>query len=231
MSYEVATFDCFGTLIDWEGGVGQFIYEHALRSGASDADLEPGLELREQWERAQFEILAQSYRSYKQVLAESLESVCRAHGWPFDDALAADFVRSMRSWQPFPDVLPALRRTRAAGIKLVIMSNTDRDLVAHSLRHLRVPFDDVITGEDCRIYKPADSFFDQAVERIGVDPSRILHVAFGFKYDHAPARRKGMATAWVNRHVEPLDGVDAPDYEWRDLWGLAAVADGQPVPE
>lgn len=229
MDFEVATFDCYGTLIDWEGGVGQFLYAHALRSGADD--LVPGLEMREQWERAQFEILAQTYRPYRQVLAESLEVVCRGNGWPYDERLAADFVVAMRSWQPFPDVLPALTRARKAGLRLVVMSNTDRDIVAHSLRHLRVEFDDVVTAEDCRVYKPADSFFDQAVDRIGVDSAKILHVAFGFKYDHAPARRKGMATAWVNRHAEPLAGTDSPDYEWRDLWGLAALADGAPVPD
>lgn len=228
MSYDVATFDCYGTLIDWEGGVGQFLYAHALQVGASDRA--PGLELRAEWEAAQFEILAKEYRPYKQVLAESLQAVCTAHDWPFDDELAHRFVDAMRSWQPFPDVLPALRRARAAGLRLVIMSNTDNDIVTHSLRHLRVPFDDVVTAEDCEMYKPSDAFFAQALQRIGVAPERILHVAFGFKYDHAPAHRASMATAWVNRHAEPLPGTDRPDYEWRDLWGLAELSDGAPVP-
>ena len=227
-AYEVATFDCYGTLIDWEGGVAQFLYAHALRNG--DTDLVPGIELRARWEAVQFELLSKRYRSYKQVLAESLEQICREWGWPYDEALAADFVRSMRSWQPFPDTYPALSRARAAGMRLVILSNTDRDIVSHSMRQMRVPFDDVITAEDCLVYKPDREFFAQSLKRIGANPSRVLHVAFGFKYDHAAAREVGLSTAWVNRHVEPQPEGRPADYVWRDLWGLAALADGAPIP-
>lgn len=227
--FTVATFDNYGTLTDWEGGAAQFLYELALRNG--DTALVPGIELRDLWEGIQFELLGQEYRSYKQVLAESLREVCAVRGWPYDDELAAAFVRSMRSWPPFPDTYPALLRARRAGMRLVILSNTDRDIIAHSQRHMRVPFDDVITAEDCRAYKPSRDFFRQALDRIGVPPEEIIHVAFGFKYDNAPAKHFGMTTAWVNRHAEPqpADGEPA-DYEWRDLWSLAELADGQPVP-
>ena len=98
-------------------------------------------------------------------------------------------------------------------------------IVEHSLRHLRVPFDDVITAEDCGTYKPDPKFFDQALERIGVPPDRILHVAFGFKYDHAAASAAGMDTAWVNRHAEPQPEGPAPDHEWRDLRGLSQLVE------
>lgn len=227
--FEVATFDNYGTLTDWEGGCAQFLYGLALRNG--DTELVPGLELRDRWEAAQFALLRQEYRSYKRVLGQSLREVCAERGWPFDDALAAELVDSMRCWQPFPDTLPALTRVRAAGVRLVILSNTDRDIIEHSLRHLRVPFDDVITAEDCGVYKPDPDFFHQALDRIGVAPDRIIHVAFGFKYDNAPAKRFGMTTAWINRHAEPQppDGP-SPDHTWRDLWGLAALADGRPAP-
>jgi len=227
--FEVATFDNFGTLTDWENGVAQFLYGLALRNG--DDELVPGIELRELWERLQFDILGRAYRSYKQVLAESLRGVCAERGWPCDDALAAEFADSMRSWQPFPDTYPALLRTRQAGVRLVILSNTDRDLISHSLRHMRVPFDDVITAEDCGTYKPDPEFFRQALDRIGVAPERILHVAFGFKYDNAPAKSFGMRTAWINRHAEPRPEGRAPDHTWRDLWGLAQLADGRPIPD
>ncbi|WP_019816291.1 haloacid dehalogenase type II [Saccharomonospora saliphila] len=226
--FDVATFDNYGTLTDWEGGAAQFLYELALRNG--DATLVPGIELRDEWETIQFDILGREYRSYKRVLAESLRAVCANHGWPYDERLAEEFVRSMRSWQPFPDTYPALLRAKRAGMKLVILSNTDRDIIEHSLRHMRVQFDDVITAEDCRVYKPSPEFFQQALERIGVAPEKIIHVAFGFKYDNAPAKRFGMTTAWVNRHVEPRPDGDPVDHEWRDLWGLAELADGQAVP-
>lgn len=226
--FEVATFDNYGTLTDWEGGVAQFLYELALRNG--DTELVPGIELRNLWEGIQFEILGQRYRSYKQVLAQSLRAVCAERGWAYEEHLAGEFVRSMRSWQPFPDTYPALWRAKRAGMKLVIFSNTDRDIIEHSQRHMRVPFDDVITAEDCQVYKPSPEFFRQALDRIGVAPEKIIHVAFGFKYDNAPAKRFGMTTAWVNRHVEPQPEGEPADYEWRDLWSLAELADGQPIP-
>jgi FMN phosphatase YigB (HAD superfamily) len=109
----------------------------------------------------------------------------------------------------------------------MIVSNTDRDIMAHSLRHLEVPFDEVQVAEDVGAYKPADVVFERALERIGEPPENVLHVAFGFKYDIGPAARAGMQTAWVNRHQEPPPG-DAPfDHEWRDLWSLAELAESR----
>ncbi len=220
----VATFDCYGTLVDWEGGVGTFLYELALRRG--DRDLRPGQQLRDRWEAIQFELLGEPYRPYRDVLAESLRRYEDERGYRWDPADAEAFVRSMRSWQPFPDTRPALRQARAAGLRLVIVSNTDRDIITHTLRHIEVPFDDVVTAEDAGAYKPAEAPFRLALERIGEPPSAVLHVAFGFRYDIGPARRLGMRTAWVNRHVEAPPGPDRPDHEWRDLWGLADLAGG-----
>jgi FMN phosphatase YigB (HAD superfamily) len=115
-------------------------------------------------------------------------------------------------------------RSREAGIRLVIVSNTDRDIIEHSLRHIEVPIDDVITAEDVGSYKPGGAHFERALELIGEPAERILHVAFGFKYDIGPAQHYGMRSAWVNRHAEPRPGDAVPDLEWRDLWGLAELA-------
>jgi 2-haloalkanoic acid dehalogenase type II len=112
---------------------------------------------------------------------------------------------------------------RDAGVRLVIVSNTDRDIVEHTLRQIEVPFDDVVTAEDVQSYKPADPHFEETLRRIGEPPERVLHVAFGFKYDIGPAQRHGMSTAWVNRHREPAPGAETPDHEWPDLWGLAEL--------
>jgi 2-haloalkanoic acid dehalogenase type II len=223
-SIEIATFDCYGTLIDWEGGFGSFLYAKALRAGADE--LVPGRELRERFEAIQFELIQGEYRPYRDVLAESLRRLCEERGLPHDPAEDDEaLVRAMRSWQPFPDTRPALTRVRAAGVRLMIVSNTDRDIMEHSLRQLEVPFDEVQVAEDVGAYKPADVVFERALERLGVAPERVLHVAFGFKYDIGPAGRAGMGTAWVNRHREPAPG-DAPfDHEWRDLWGLAELAE------
>ena len=221
----VATFDCYGTLIDWEGGVGAFLYGLALRQG--EANLEPGWALRERWEAIQFELIRGAYRPYKEVLAESLRLWMGERGYPWEEADGDAWVRAMRSWQPFPETRPALMRARAAGLRLAIVSNTDDDIIEHSLRHLGVPFDEVVTAEQCRAYKPSPVNFERALVRVGEPAERVLHVAFGFKYDIGPAQRLGFRTAWVNRHVEAAPGEERPDHVWRDLWGLAELADGR----
>jgi 2-haloacid dehalogenase len=216
------TFDCYGTLIDWEGGLGAFLYDQALRSRDERAN---GRELRERWEAIQFEVIQGDYRPYRDVLAESLRLLAAERGWPYSDEDGKALARSMRSWQPFADTAPALRRAREAGIKLVIVSNTDRDIIEHSLRHIEVPFDAVVTAEDVGSYKPALPHFERALEVTGLAPEQILHVAFGFKYDIGPAQQLGFRSAWVNRHGEPKPGPASPDLEWPDLWGLAELSD------
>jgi 2-haloalkanoic acid dehalogenase type II len=224
--FTVATFDCYGTLVDWEGGVGTFLYAHALASGIESPP--KGRELRERWEGIQFGVIGGEYRPYREVLAESSRLLCAELGWPWSDGDGEAMVRAMQSWQPFPDTIPALERAKAAGMRLVILSNTDRAIIAHSLRQLEpVEFDDVIVAEDVASYKPAAPHFERARETLGVDPAEVLHVAFGFKYDIAPAQAAGFSGAWVNRHREPRPGDAVPDHEWRDLWGLAELAEAQ----
>jgi 2-haloalkanoic acid dehalogenase type II len=225
----LATFDCYGTLVDWEGGAAAFLYDLSLRNG--ERSPRPGRELRDRWETIQFGLLQGGYKPYRQVLAESLRAWMEERGYPWRDEEGEALLRSMRSWQPFPDTRPALLAARAAGLQLAIISNTDRDIIEHTIRHIGVPFDAVITAEDARAYKPGDAAFDHALEQLDVPPDAILHVAFGFKYDIGPARRHGMQTAWVNRHAEPPPGDEGFDYEWRDLWPLADLASAGRAPE
>ena len=214
----VATFDCYGTLVDWEGGLASFLYTLALELGDPGDDNGEAMRLR--WEEIQFDLIQGPYLTYKEILAESLRRWMAERGLAWEPARGEALVRAMRSWQPFPDTRPVLARARAAGLRLVIISNTDNDIIEHSLRHLEVPFDDVITAEDCRSYKPSLNNFERALARIGEPPESILHVAFGFKYDIGPAQRLGFRTAWVNRHAEPAPGPERADHVWRDLWGL-----------
>lgn len=215
------TFDCYGTLIDWEGGLGSFLYDFALRQRD---DRSNGGELRERWEAIQFEVIQGEYLRYADALAESLRLLSEERGWSYSEDDGKALARSMLSWQPFPDTAPALRRAHDAGLELVIVSNTDRDIIEHSLRHIEAPIDDVVTAEDVGSYKPALAHFERALEVVGAPAEQILHVAFGFKYDIGPAQELGMASAWVNRRAEPRPGSAVPDLEWRDLWGLAELA-------
>jgi 2-haloalkanoic acid dehalogenase type II len=219
----VATFDCYGTLVDWEGGIGAFLYALLLREGVEDPP--PGRELRERWEAIQFELVTGPYKPYKQILGEATLAWCREQGVEENPAYAEAIVGSMRAWQPFPDTRPALTRAREAGVRLVILSNTDRDIISHSVKQIGVPFDAVVVAEDVGAYKPSIANFERVLEEVGEDPANVLHVAFGFKYDIGPAKRLGMRSAWVNRHQERLPDPDTvPDHEWRDLWGLAELA-------
>jgi len=168
-------------------------------------------------------VLQGPYRPYKEVLAESLRRWAAERGYALEEEDAAAMVRAMRSWQPFPDTRPALWRIRKTGVRLVIVSNTDRDIISHTIRQIGVPFDDVVTAEDVGAYKPSDPPFERALEVVGVPPEEVLHTAFGFKYDIGPAKRHGMGSAWINRHGEPAPGPERPDHEWRDLWGLAEL--------
>ena len=217
----MATFDCYGTLIDWEGGVGAFLYELAR---GHEPDPPPARELRERWEALQFERIQGDWRSYREILADSLAAWAGERGYRFNEHDGEALARSMESWQPFPDTVPALRAAREAGLRLWIISNTDRAIMEHSLRHLDVDFDGVTVAEDCRAYKPSDPPFEHALRDIALPPEQILHVAFGFKYDIGPAQRHGLATAWVNRKQEAAPGPEQADYVWKDLWPLAEVA-------
>jgi 2-haloalkanoic acid dehalogenase type II len=222
-----ATFDCYGTLIDWEGGLASFLYDFALRH--EDVPADNGDALRRRWEAIQFALIQGPYKTYKQILAESLRAWAEERGYPYHDEDGAALVRAMRSWQPFPDTRPALEQARAAGLRLAILSNTDRDIIAHSLRHLDVPFDAVVTAEDCGSYKPSPANFQRLLDAIAVAPEQALHVAFGFKYDIGRAAALGMRSAWVNRHVEPTPPGTQPDHVWRDLWSLPRLV-GEPGP-
>ena len=163
----VATFDCYGTLIDWEGGAAAFLYEIARRH---EQDPPPGRELRARWEELQFERLQGEYRGYREVLADSLAEWAGERGYRWNDRDGEALARSMESWQPFPDTVPALRAAKEAGLRLWIISNTDRAIIEHSLRHLEVEFDGVTVAEDCRAYKPSDAPFQHALREIGAAP-------------------------------------------------------------
>ncbi len=224
MRPKVATFDCYGTLVDWEGGAASFLYDLARRNG--DAEPGPGRHLRERWEEIQFEAIQGDYRTYSEVIRSSLRAWVAERGYRWNTREADAFEGAMRSWQPFPDTIPALQRARKAGLRLMILSNTDRHIMRHTLTQLApLSFDAVVVAEDVRCYKPDTTAFTRALESAGAHPEEIVHVAFGYKYDIGPAQEVGMRTAWVNRHREEAPGETRPDYEWRDLWGLAELAE------
>jgi 2-haloacid dehalogenase/putative hydrolase of the HAD superfamily len=213
--YDIVTFDCYGTLIDWEGGIAGAFARAAVESGSR---LDPPAVLAA-YERIEPVVEAERYRSYREVLTESAVRVARELGWALPEARAGFLAESLPRWIPFPDTNPALERLFKAGYQLGILSNVDDDLLAATRRHFTVPFDLVVTAQQVGSYKPADGHFVTARQRVG--GRRWLHAARSHFHDVTPCRRLGVPVAWINRGSEPAR-EPRPD---RELATLTALAD------
>jgi 2-haloacid dehalogenase/putative hydrolase of the HAD superfamily len=213
--YDVITFDCYGTLIDWESGIaGAFL----------SAAREDGIEFRRDEVLRAYEIEEplvehEQFRFYRDVLTETAARIARSHGWPLAFERATFLVNSLPSWKPFPDTNAALERLSAAGYRLGILSNVDDDLLAATRRHFTVDFDPVVTAQQVRSYKPAHGHWLEAQRRIG--GARWLHAAQSNFHDVVPANALGIATAWVNRRGDAPRPGGTPLHEVRDMAGLA----------
>ena len=219
---EVLTFDCYGTLIDWETGLWQSLEPLFRRYGvdvASERALELYADLESDIERGE-------YRPYREVLEAVLIGMGDRLRFTPSSSDVERFSRSVADWPAFSDSAGALEALRTR-YKLAVVSNVDDDLFVHAARRLAVPFDWVVTAQHARAYKPSHSVFRTALALIGVAPDRILHVAQSLYHDVAPASALGLSTVWVNRrHGRPGFGAtppsDArPDFEVPDLWSLA----------
>jgi 2-haloacid dehalogenase len=211
-----ATFDCYGTLIDWNGGIGRelerlFGVEDVSRLLHAYHEAEPEIE-REQ-----------PGATYREVLTTALARLADDEGaaLPADehDALA----RSLPSWRPFPDVRAALEDVRVRGWKLAILSNTDRDYLDASLAQIDVPFEVTIVASDIGSYKPAHRHWEAFDQQTGVSRDQHVHVAASLFHDIQPATELGLKTVWINRlgeHPGPH-----PDVELRSLSGLGDALD------
>jgi 2-haloacid dehalogenase/putative hydrolase of the HAD superfamily len=215
--YDIITFDCYGTLIDWESGIADAFLRAAA---AEDISLRREDILRE-YANTERHVESEGYRSYREVLRDTATRVAFALGWPLAEERATFLADSLPSWQPFPDTNPALERLVAAGCRLGILSNTDDDLIAATRKHFTVDFDLVITAQQMHSYKPGHAHFLTARERIG--DARWLHAAESNFHDIVPANALGIDNAWINRHGEhPLLG-GVPTLEFRELGSLAAA--------
>jgi 2-haloalkanoic acid dehalogenase type II len=209
--FDTLTFDCYGTLIDWERGISEAFAAAARADGVA---LDLGAVLRA-YHEVEPRVQAERYRRYRDVLALAARGVADRLGWTLPPGRESFLAESLPSWPPFPDTNDALRRLRDAGHRLIILSNVDDDLLAGTRHHLAVEFDAVITAERVGSYKPAAGHFAAARTQIG--DGRWLHVAQSYFHDVQPARALGVATAWINRKGErPLDDR-GPDHEFRTL--------------
>jgi 2-haloacid dehalogenase len=203
--FDVLTFDCYGTLIDWESGLLTALRE-AL-PGAVDAADDA---LLESYARHEAAAERAPYRSYREVLATGVRGVAADVGLDLDDDAVARFSESVRDWPPFADSADALSRLRER-VRLGVITNCDSDLFAASSDRLGGGFDWVITAELARAYKPALTGFELALATIPVPRERILHVAQSLFHDHVPAKQLGLTTVWIDRrHDRPGTGATPP---------------------
>jgi 2-haloalkanoic acid dehalogenase type II len=218
--FEVLTFDCYGTLIDWETGIVAAL-RAAGRWPASDE------ELLERFAAHEAGAEAGDYRPYREVLEAAARGVARDTGVELSDEAARAFAWSVGDWPAFPDSPEALRRL-AERYRLGVITNCDDDLFAASNGRLGVRFDWVITAERVRSYKPNPRHFEVALETIGLPGDRILHVAQSLFHDYVPAKRLGLSTVWIDRRAgRPGSGATPPAQAEPDATypTLAAFAD------
>jgi 2-haloacid dehalogenase len=225
MDFRVLSFDCYGTLIDWESGIlGAMrpILAAHHKSLPDSALLELYGELEAQAEEGEF-------RRYREVLQAVVRAFGERLGFTPAGAEISSLPDSLAGWRPFPDTVAALRQLKSR-YQLAIISNVDDDLFAPTGAKLEVKFDHIITAQQARAYKPSPSIFKLAEKRIGATRSQWLHVAQSVYHDVVPARSLGIANVWVNRR-SPRTGAGAakaasarPDLEVPDLQTLAGLA-------
>jgi 2-haloalkanoic acid dehalogenase type II len=213
--YDIVTFDCYGTLVDWEDGISSAF----VREAAEDGIVLDRARVLGAYHELEPEIESSEYRTYREVLATTAVRVAQRLGWSLTVERAQFLAESLPRWEPFPDTNPSLQGLVARGHRLGILSNVDDDLLAQTRRHLSVPFDVLVTAQQVRSYKPAHGHFEEARRRIG--GARWLHAAQSFFHDVVPARALGIPVAWINRKGESASAGIAPELELRDLTGLA----------
>jgi 2-haloacid dehalogenase len=221
--YRALTFDCYGTLVDWERGILTALRPLLRRRGVA-CDDERLLTLY-----AAFEVEAEAgpYMPYREILRRVMVRMAAALSFPLEagdeDCLAA----SVADWLPFPDTVAALAELKTR-YRLAIVSNVDDDLFAGTRAHLGVEFDAIVTAQQVRSYKPATAHFTTALARLALPPAEVLHVAQSLFHDVPPAKSLGMTTVWVNRRAgRPGSGATPPaearpDLEVPDLRSLVA---------
>src|SRR2546429_9754846 len=197
------TFDCYGTLIDWETGIRNAFRSAMLRTGARQGLESKAFELYEEEERRIER--ERPHLLYRDVLSKTSLSVARRIGWRLSGAESTFLAKELPTWTPFPDTNPSLTRPSTEHT-LGLLSNVDNDLLAGTIKHFTSPFEIKVTAENVRSYKPASGHFEEARRVIG--DRHWTHVAASQYHDIEPSRQIVIRTLWVNRRSTDL----APNY-------------------
>jgi 2-haloacid dehalogenase len=211
-----ATFDCYGTLIDWNGGIRRVLVKIF-------GEEESG-RLLQRYHRIEPELEHDGRLTYREVLTKALERLADEDGVELAEDQRDALARSLPSWEPFPEVRESLEEARSRGWKLAILSNTDPDFIAASKERLGLPFDETIVASEIGSYKPGHGHWEEFFRRTGADKERHVHVAASLFHDIAPANELGLRSIWINRLGE-LSQAATPDRSLTDLRELTDALD------
>jgi len=223
--FRAITFDCYGTLIDWEAGILEVIRPILVAHGAEVNDPE----ILRLYSELEAEAESSHYQPYRQILRDVVRGFGDRLGFRASDQEQQSLPNSITNWNPFPDTVAALHRLKT-NFKLGIISNVDDDLFSASARHLEIEFDYVSTASQARAYKPSLEIFRLAQKKMGILPEHWLHAGQSIYHDVIPAKSLGISTVWINR-PSPRPGAGAakqasaaPDVEVHSLAELAQLA-------
>ena len=223
--FQALTFDCYGTMIDWEKGIFSALRPILAAHGKTLSDFD----LLELYSELELKAEQGEFRKYRDVLQSVVGGLGERLGFKPSEEDIRSLPESVPTWPPFPDTVAALKRLQTR-YRLAVISNIDDDLFASSEPKLQARFDQVVTAEQAHSYKPSLNNFRLALKRLGLAPDQALHVGQSLYHDVAPAKSLGIATVWVNR-PSPRPGAGAartadgkPDLEVSDLATLADIA-------
>lgn len=232
--YEALSFDCYGTLIDWEAGIAAVLRKWADKNNLQMTNEELLTAYSDHEAKAEVEFPSSLY---SEILAKSIRALGEELNVPVTDSEAEEFGNSVPEWPAFPDSSEALARL-AKHYKLIILSNVHREGFAGSNKRLKGDFAAIVTAQDVGSYKPSLRNFaalDKAIEDLGVPREKLLHVAQSLFHDHVPAKEVGLPTVWINRrHSDPGWGATpnpqapvTPDAEYKSMAEFADAVDSE----
>jgi 2-haloalkanoic acid dehalogenase type II len=214
-TFDIITFDCYGTLIDWDNGIINAFQTEA----AKDRIQLRSDQIIEAYAGEEPKVEAEGYHLYRDVLAGTARRVASRLGWNLPRERAGFLAASLPAWQPFPDTNPALERL-ARRFQLGILSNIDDDLLTATRRHFTANFELIVTAQQVKSYKPGLAHFNEALRL--ASGKRLLHAAQSHFHDVAPTAKLGIPVVWVNRTGSAIEpGGPAPTHEVRTLTELA----------
>ena len=216
--FELLTFDCYGTLIDWDLGMRDALEKFSKKRNLS-LDLE---KFAERYIQIELEVEQEKYRRYREVLVIGVRKLFTELGIVLAPDEESMFADTIAKWPPFAETKPVLEQLRKK-YKLVILSNIDEDIIRQSAKLIGVKFDGFVTAEQTKSYKPNHGHWKRMLETFKIPKENVLHIAASYVHDIVPAKELGFKTVWINRKSEPIQGTAKPDYEFKDLKPLVEL--------